>query len=265
MTDPTRAPKANGDPAEVARKLSLLQEPHVAPLTAFVERLRVQHGGGESVPWFDPTEAGVHARILALLEAPGPKATGATGPRPKARGSGFISADNTDPTADHVWHLLRDSRIDRARGIRSLEHRAVVRRGWARDPQRHARGSRTGAAGVARAARPDARVACRDAARWRRAEGLGASSRQPGRPRHPSSSPESAVAPPLPDGAAGAPRCIRPGQSVIGDGGGLLLGEDVVCHAATVGIPIAARGDSGLPAGNRLCRPGSALVIFGAI
>ena len=87
----------------------------MAPLSAFVGRLRVQHGGGESVPWFDPTEAGVHARILALLEAPGPRATGATGPRPSAKGSGFISADNNDPTADHVWHLLRDSGIDRAR------------------------------------------------------------------------------------------------------------------------------------------------------
>jgi hypothetical protein len=113
--DPTRAPRANRDPAEVARKRSLLHEPHVAPLTAFVERLRAQHGGDESVPWFDPTEAGVHARILALLEAPGPKATGSTGPRPKAKGSGFISADNNDRTADHVWHLLRDSGIDRAR------------------------------------------------------------------------------------------------------------------------------------------------------
>jgi hypothetical protein len=115
VTDPTRCPKANGDPAEVARKLSLLREPHIAPLTAFVERLRAQHGGGESVPWFDPTEAGVRARILALLEAPGPKATGSAGPRPKAKGSAFISADNTDPTADHVWHLLRNSGIDRAR------------------------------------------------------------------------------------------------------------------------------------------------------
>src|SRR3954452_19365581 len=98
--DPDRVPRSNRDPAKVARKLSLLQARHVAPLTAFVERLRVEHGGSESVPWFDPTEAGVHARILALLEAPGPKATGAAGPRPKVKGSGFISADNDDPTAD---------------------------------------------------------------------------------------------------------------------------------------------------------------------
>src|SRR5437868_1810926 len=101
-SDPNRASRTNRDPAEVARKRSLLHEPHVAPLTAFVERLRARHGGGDSVPWFDPTEAGVNARILALLEAPGPKATGTEGPRPKSKGSGFISCDNDDPTADHV-------------------------------------------------------------------------------------------------------------------------------------------------------------------
>ena len=112
-SDPTRSSQTNRDPAEVARKVALLHEPHIAPLTAFVVQLRDQHGGGESVPWFDPTEAGIDARILALLEAPGAKATGAAGPRPKAKGSGFISADNKDPTADHVWHLLRDSGIDR--------------------------------------------------------------------------------------------------------------------------------------------------------
>lgn len=112
--DPVRVPRANRDPAEVARKRSLLYEPHIAPLTAFVERLRAQQGGRESVPWFDPTEAGVNARILALLEAPGPRATGTGGPRPKANGSGFISCDNNDRTADHMWHLLRDAGIDRA-------------------------------------------------------------------------------------------------------------------------------------------------------
>ncbi len=113
-SDPNRTSRTNRDFAEVARKRSLLHEPHVAPLTGFVERLRAQHGGGESVPWFDPTEAGVNARILALLEAPGPKATGAEGPRPRSKGSGFISCDNDDPTADHVWHLLHGARIDRA-------------------------------------------------------------------------------------------------------------------------------------------------------
>ena len=40
----TDEPRSNGDPAEVERKLALLNEPHVAPLTALVERLREQRG-----------------------------------------------------------------------------------------------------------------------------------------------------------------------------------------------------------------------------
>jgi hypothetical protein len=67
---PTAAPRAHRDRREIERKRTLLEEPHVAPLTQFVRRLR-QPRGGDSVPWFDPTEAGVNARILLLFENPG--------------------------------------------------------------------------------------------------------------------------------------------------------------------------------------------------
>jgi hypothetical protein len=69
--------RTNADPDEVARKLSLLEEPHIAPLTAYVRRLgeRRDGDGDDSIPWFDPTEAGVGARILMLFEAPGRRAT----------------------------------------------------------------------------------------------------------------------------------------------------------------------------------------------
>ena len=84
----------------------MLQAPHVAPLTDFVRRLRASRGGDESIPWFDPTDAGVGARILLLLEAPGRRATA-------KQGSGFISADNNDPTAENAWRLYREASIDR--------------------------------------------------------------------------------------------------------------------------------------------------------
>ncbi len=84
----TDRPRTNGDPAEVARKLALLDKPHVKPLSDFVRHLRDERGGDESIPWFDPTEAGTEARILMLLEAPGRKAT-------SAQGSGFISPTTT--------------------------------------------------------------------------------------------------------------------------------------------------------------------------
>lgn len=106
----TDVPQSNRDPAEVARKLALLRAPHVAPLSAFVERLRKKHGA-VAVPWFDPTEAGVQAPILLLLEAPGPQSTTQRG------GSGFISPDNKDLTAQNMWALLREAKIDRATDV----------------------------------------------------------------------------------------------------------------------------------------------------
>jgi hypothetical protein len=60
-----------------------------------------------SIPYFDPTEAGVNARMLCLFEAPGPKAA------PPA-GSGFVSADNNDQTAQNMWLLLKEAGIDRS-------------------------------------------------------------------------------------------------------------------------------------------------------
>jgi len=105
----TDRPRTNRDPQEVARKLALLDEPHVKPLSDYVRRLRAERGGDESIPWFDPTDAGTKARILMLFEAPGPRATATR------RGSGFISNDNRDLSAKSMWELLREARIDRSR------------------------------------------------------------------------------------------------------------------------------------------------------
>jgi hypothetical protein len=108
-SDPSRAPRTNSDPREVERKLALLDEPHVAPLTEFVRRLREVHGP-DLVPWFDPTEAGTQASILLLFENPGRKAYG-------GQGSGFISADNDDPSANNTWHIFKEAGIDRRHDI----------------------------------------------------------------------------------------------------------------------------------------------------
>jgi uracil-DNA glycosylase len=102
-------PRLHRDPGEVERKLGLLEEPHVAPLTAFVRRLR-EELGEESVPWFDPTEAGVEARILLLLQSPGDKAAPPTG-------SGFISPHNNDQSAENMWGIQREVGIDRRREL----------------------------------------------------------------------------------------------------------------------------------------------------
>ena len=59
------------------------------PLTAYVESLRAQDRG--LVPDFDSRDGGVDARLLLLLEKPGP--------RPPGLGAGFVSRDNPTPTA----------------------------------------------------------------------------------------------------------------------------------------------------------------------
>lgn len=99
------APRTNRDTAETERKFSLLRAPHVLPLTEFVERQRLLQAGA-AIPYFDPTEAGVDARILLLLEAPGRRSA-------LEAGSGFVSPDNNDQTAENMWRLLRDAEIDR--------------------------------------------------------------------------------------------------------------------------------------------------------
>jgi hypothetical protein len=78
----------------------------MAPLTAYVRRLREARPDSD-VPDFDPTQAGLDARVLILLEAPG--RLGAT----IRRGSGFISPDNDDPTAENTWTLMLDAGLDR--------------------------------------------------------------------------------------------------------------------------------------------------------
>jgi hypothetical protein len=85
-------------------RLSGLHAPHIAPLTRYVEELRQQKGEGYEIPHFDPHDGGVHAKVLLLLEAPGPQ----------AKGSGFVSSDNADETAKNIWTMTRAVGLDRS-------------------------------------------------------------------------------------------------------------------------------------------------------
>lgn len=104
MTAPEARPRALRDPAEAARRRAMLGAPHMAPLAAFAEGLRV---AGE-VPDADPLDAGTGARMLFLLEKPGPRTS------PSRGGSGFVSADNDDPTAAAAWDFHRRAGVARA-------------------------------------------------------------------------------------------------------------------------------------------------------
>jgi uracil-DNA glycosylase len=83
-----------------------LHDPHIAPLTAFVEDLRVQKGPDYTIPHFDPWDGGIDAEVLFLLEAPGRR----------AKGSGFISRNNPDETAKNFFEF-NDKLIPRKRTI----------------------------------------------------------------------------------------------------------------------------------------------------
>ncbi|QFP75115.1 uracil-DNA glycosylase [Deinococcus sp. AJ005] len=95
------------DPSVLAARRARLQEPHIAPLTAFAARLRESKalGGRLDLPDFDPESGGIHTDILLLLESPGPKVAQ----------TGFASPDNPDRTAENLSCLLKLAGIGRGR------------------------------------------------------------------------------------------------------------------------------------------------------
>ncbi|MGV8989387.1 MAG: uracil-DNA glycosylase [Cypionkella sp.] len=68
-----------------------------------------------AVPDFDPLDGGIDAEVLFLLEKPGPK-TDHTAIAGRV-GSGFISRDNDDPTAEATLRFMEAANIDRKRSV----------------------------------------------------------------------------------------------------------------------------------------------------
>ena len=91
------------DPQERERRRANLALPHVAPLTALVEDIRRRERLNEDVPYLDPDDGGVNARVLFLLKAPGPGAVE----------SGFVSHSNPDQSARNFSELLEEAGIPR--------------------------------------------------------------------------------------------------------------------------------------------------------
>ncbi len=83
----------NAAPAVVAEKMSRTRDPHVAALNGLADRIAdsvgLPHG---HVPYVDPDQGGIEARVLVLLDNPSTKAEAGTG-------SGLLSLDNNDRTA----------------------------------------------------------------------------------------------------------------------------------------------------------------------
>ena len=97
MTD---EPKSLRDAQVLQQRLGMLHDEHIAPLTLLVEKIRRERAGA-IVPYFDPLDGGTNARVLFLLEAPGPNA------------KYFISRNNPDETAKNMFELQRTAEIAR--------------------------------------------------------------------------------------------------------------------------------------------------------
>ena len=110
--NPQDLPNALRYAEEQEARTSRIREPHVAPLNELVDRIRKERGPDYHIPYFDPCDGGIHAKILILMEAPGPKAIG-----PKAGGSGFVSRNNPDPTASNLCKILQEADIPRSETV----------------------------------------------------------------------------------------------------------------------------------------------------
>ena len=91
---------ALADPASLAARRAAVQTPEMASLRAFAAAIRASHG---PTPDFDPADGGAAARMLLLLETPGP-AIGRTG---------FVSIDNPTGTSANLRRFLAAASIDR--------------------------------------------------------------------------------------------------------------------------------------------------------
>lgn len=91
----------------------MLTQPHIAELTAYAAKLR--QARPVEVPDFDPLDGGMNARVLFLFEKPGPM-TVVKG-RMRRFGSGFISRNNDDPTAQATFHFMLQAGIQREKTI----------------------------------------------------------------------------------------------------------------------------------------------------
>jgi hypothetical protein len=105
--DEGRAPRSMRDGSIRERRRLMLDLPHVVRLTAYAVSLR--ESSSLEVPDFDPCDGGTGARVLFLFEKPGPMTSQGTG----KRGSGFISRDNDDPTAEATFMFMREAGLPR--------------------------------------------------------------------------------------------------------------------------------------------------------
>ncbi|SFK45407.1 Uracil-DNA glycosylase [Methylorubrum salsuginis] len=99
--DPPTTPKTLADPAILEARRALLGAPHIAPLRTLAQHIAAERGA--PVPDPDPLDGGVAARLLLLLETPGPSISR----------TGFVSRDNATGTAANLFRFLAEAGLAR--------------------------------------------------------------------------------------------------------------------------------------------------------
>ena len=103
-------PRSNRFDECLNRKDQRLSDSHMVELNAYRLSLEVKYKGW-FFPNFDPDDGGVDAELLFLFEKPGPMTDRMNG------GSGYISMDNDDPSAEATWRFMRQAGIERKRVV----------------------------------------------------------------------------------------------------------------------------------------------------
>ncbi len=88
------------NPDIIRQRYELLYLPHIAPLTQWIKNYKAK---GIDMPWIDPADGGVNARILILLQSP---ARSNLAPR-------FVSQDNPGPSQQNLNSFLKQAKIKR--------------------------------------------------------------------------------------------------------------------------------------------------------
>lgn len=101
MPPEPQAPKSLADPAALAARRALIDAPHIAPIRALADRIAAERGAPVPVP--DPLDGGVAARMLLLLETPGPAVLR----------TGFVTRDSANGTAANLFRFLQEAGIAR--------------------------------------------------------------------------------------------------------------------------------------------------------
>ena len=95
-------PKSLSDPAQLAARRALVEAPHIAPIRVLARRVSAERDA--PVPDPDPLDGGVNARMLLLLETPGPAVVR----------TGFVTRDSATGTAANLFRFLAEAGIARA-------------------------------------------------------------------------------------------------------------------------------------------------------